>query len=202
MVCVCKSFCMEWNKTGQVCEEHTGLFDTWNPDERQCNQWAEYSFNGEIVSCTGFRCLLTCSDTDTSYAKYGIQTAQQFDTSLNDEDESFGPPSIHINHIGHNIKNAEADFASGTHWNGCVSYHANDLAIMLVNPPLFMFILSYAEEYHIELFANLIHTVMNLALQRILKHVIESCEEVTELVKTHIPELIKPHFCWKSWWCR
>ena len=66
---------------------------------------------------------------------------------------------------------------------------------MLVNASLFMFILSYAEEYHIELFANLIHTVMNLALQRILKHVIESCEEVTELVKTHIRELIKPHFC-------
>ena len=35
---------------------------------------------------------------------------------------------------------------------------------------------------------------MNLALQRILKHVIESCEEVAELVKTDIPELKKPHF--------
>ena len=79
------------------------------------NHCTEYSFDGEMVSCTGFRCLLTCSDTDTSYAKYGIQTAQQFGTALSDEDESFGPPSIHINHIGHNIKNAEAYFKSGTH---------------------------------------------------------------------------------------
>ena len=52
-----------------------------------------------------------------------------------------------------------------------------------------VFIVSYAEEYHIQLFANLIHTVMNLALQRILKHVIESCGEVAELVKTDISEL-------------
>ena len=35
---------------------------------------------------------------------------------------------------------------------------------------------------------------MNLALQRILKYFIESCEEVAELVKTDIPELRKPHF--------
>ena len=35
---------------------------------------------------------------------------------------------------------------------------------------------------------------MNLALQRILKHVIESCEEVAELVKTDISELRKSHF--------
>ena len=33
MAPVCKSFCRECIKTGQVCEEHTGLFDTWNPDE-------------------------------------------------------------------------------------------------------------------------------------------------------------------------
>ena len=108
MVRVCKKFCRECIKTGQVCEEHTGLFDTWNPDKRQCNQCAEYCFNGEVVSCARFRCLLTCSDMDTSYAKFGIQTAQQFDSALNDEDESFGLPSIHINYVGHNIKNAEA----------------------------------------------------------------------------------------------
>ena len=35
---------------------------------------------------------------------------------------------------------------------------------------------------------------MNLARQRILRHVIESCEEVAELVETDIPELRKPHF--------
>ena len=57
-----------------------------------------------------------------------------------------------------------------------------------------MFMVSYADQYYIELFANLIHTVMNLALQRILKHDIQSCEEVAELVKTDIPELRKPHF--------
>ena len=67
---------------------------------------------------------------DASYVKFGIQTAEQFDTALNDEDESFGPPSIHIHHIGHNIKNAEASLEIGTHWNGNVSYDANDLAIM------------------------------------------------------------------------
>ena len=72
---------------------------------------------------------------DTSYAKFGIQTAQQFDTALNDEDEGFGPPSIHINDIGHNIKNAEASSERGMHWNGSVSYDANDLAIMLASPP-------------------------------------------------------------------
>ena len=195
MACVRKRFCRERIKTGQVCEEHTGLYDTWNPDERQCNQCAEYSFNGEMVSCTRFRCLLTCSDMDKSYAKFGIQIAQQFDTALNDEDESFGPPSIHINDIGHNIKNAEASLERGMHWNGSVSYDANDLAIMLASPPSGdVYIVSYAEEYHIQLFANLIHTVKNLALQRILKHVTESCEEVAELVKTDIPELRKPHF--------
>ena len=41
---------------------------------------------------------------DTSYAKFGIQTAQQFDTALSDEDQSFRPPSIHVHDIGHNIK--------------------------------------------------------------------------------------------------
>ena len=72
---------------------------------------------------------------DASYAKFGIQTAQQFDTALNDEDESFGLPSVHINHIGHNIKDTEASLERGTHWNGSVSYDANDLAIMLAIPP-------------------------------------------------------------------
>ena len=72
---------------------------------------------------------------DTSYAKFGIQTAQQFGTALNDEHESFGPPSTHIHDIGQNIKNAEASLKRGTHWNGSVSYDANDLAIMLANPP-------------------------------------------------------------------
>ena len=57
-----------------------------------------------------------------------------------------------------------------------------------------MFIVNYAEKYHIDLFANLIHTVINLALQRMLKHVIESCEEVAELVKTDISELRKLYF--------
>ena len=70
---------------------------------------------------------------DTSYAKFGIQTAQQFDTALNDEDQNFGPPSIHINHIDHNIKNAEVSLERGTHWNGSVSYDANHFAIMLAN---------------------------------------------------------------------
>ena len=135
MARVCKSFCRECIKTGQVCEEHTGLFDTWNPDERLCKHCTEYSFNGEMVSCARFRCLLTCSDMDTSYAKFGIQTAQQFDTALSDEDESFGPPSVHISRIGHNIKNAEASLERDTQWNGSVSYAANDLAIMLANPP-------------------------------------------------------------------
>ena len=135
MARVYKILCRESIKTGQVCEEHTGLFDTWNPDERQCNQSAEYSFNGEMVSCTRFICLSTCSDMDTSYAKFGIQTAQQFDTALNDEDESLEPPSIHINHNGHNIKNAEASLERGTHWNGSVFYDADNLAIMLTNPP-------------------------------------------------------------------
>ena len=41
-----------------------------------------------------------------------------------------------------------------------------------------MVIVNYAEEYHIELFANLMHTVMNLAFPKISKHAIESCEEV------------------------
>ena len=72
---------------------------------------------------------------DTSYAKFGIQTTQQFDTALNDEDKSSGPPSIHIDHIGHNIKSAEAYLKRGMHWNGSVPYNANDLAIMLANPP-------------------------------------------------------------------
>ena len=49
-------------------------------------------------------------DMDTSYAKFGIKTAQHFDTTVNDENESFGPPSIHIHDIGHNIKTAEASF--------------------------------------------------------------------------------------------
>ena len=55
-------------------------------------------------------------------------------TALSDEDESFGPPSIHIHDIGHNIKHAEASLKRGTLWNGSVSYDANDLAIMLANP--------------------------------------------------------------------
>ena len=50
MARVCKSFCRECIKTGQVCEEHTGLFDTWNLDEHQCNQCTEYSFNGNSSS--------------------------------------------------------------------------------------------------------------------------------------------------------
>ena len=99
---VCKSFLQGMYQTWSgFCEEHAGLFDTWNPDERQSDQCAEYSFNGEIVSCKRFKCLLTCSDMDTSLAEFVIQTAQQFTTFLNDEDKSFGPLSIHIHNIGH-----------------------------------------------------------------------------------------------------
>ena len=82
----------------------------------------------------------------------------------------------------------------GTHCNGSVSYDANDLAIMLANPT------------SDDIYSKLCRGVSNraicqfdrhsdkLALQRILKHVIESCEEVAELMKTDIPELRKPYF--------
>ena len=57
-----------------------------------------------------------------------------------------------------------------------------------------MFVVSYAEEYHIELFTNLIDTVMNWLFRECQSNVIEICEEVAELVKTDILELRRPYF--------
>ena len=64
---LCQYMCIDCFRNKRICENHDGLFDTWNPDGRPCVGCAEKSFNGEELECIRLHAIISCSDMDPTY---------------------------------------------------------------------------------------------------------------------------------------
>ena len=102
---LCQYMCIDCFRNKRICENHDGLFDTWNPDGRPCVGCAEKSFNGEELQCIRLHAIISCSDMDPTNARYGKDISVRFD-QLDDIDNQ-NWPLFHVHDFGHNLKNAE-----------------------------------------------------------------------------------------------
>ena len=82
----------------------------------------------EGVFCERLINLLTISDMDPAYEKYGKAVRTSHSARL-EEVSSVRP--FHIHDVAHNQKNAEASLTRGTHFDGNCIYDATDLVILL-----------------------------------------------------------------------
>ena len=133
--------------------------------------------------------MISCSDMDPSYEKYGKSVSTDFTESLNsNHDDS---DVIHIHGIRHNIKNAEASLERGSHFDGETVYDSSDIAVLMAN---------LNGEHYQTLNGGISHRANlhfdkqsdELSLQRISSQVIDSCKEVGQQIKTEVPEIRKP----------
>ncbi|XP_066934637.1 uncharacterized protein [Clytia hemisphaerica] len=180
----CESFCHDCFQKKMVCAKHEDLYDTWNPDNRPCLQCLHSK-----KRCTRFKVLVSVSDMDPSYEKYGKAVSFTFEEFL--AGNKLG--TLHLHDIGHNIKNAEASLERGTQFDGHYSYDSVDLAVVLSSVD--------QEDYHF-LNAGLSHRAVlqydkqsdELSLQRISANVTKSLFKVKTILKTDIPEQRRPWF--------
>ena len=100
---------------------------------------------------------------------------------------------MHIHDIGHKVKNGQAALERGTHFDFEHCYEATDFSLVM---------LSCSTEIADRMNKGVSHAALGqfdkhsdeYSLQRISSAVIESCQEVSELVRTDIPELRRPWF--------
>lgn len=187
----CKVMCKDCMKSRSVCGIHKDIYDSWKPDSRPCERCAEEIISKQQnIACCRFKTIISCSDMDPSYEKYGKSVSKDFTESLNSNDDS---DVIHIHDIGHNIKNAEASLERGTHFDGETVYESSDIAVLMAN---------LDGEHYQRLNSGISHRAVlqfdkqsdELSLQRISSQVIDSCKEVGQLIKTEVPEIRRPWF--------
>ena len=130
----CITFCAECFSNKEVCQEHRELYDDiWQCDARPCEFCARKIKNGSEVTCIRFRVMLSISDQDSAYEKFG----HMISTSLEDflaGNRTLSYPFCHIHDIGHNLKNSQASLDRGTHFDGEHIYDSTDLALLTTVP--------------------------------------------------------------------
>ena len=136
--------------------------------------------------------MSSISDQDPAYHKFG----QEISISLEDFLNGFGEfdfPFFHFHDIGHQIKNAQASLERGTHFDGTNSYDATDLVLTLS---------ATNDETSTLMNKGLLHAALGQldkhsdehALQRVSFSVIEACSCVSSIVRTEVPDLLRPWF--------
>ena len=68
---VCKKFCKDCFSGSAICKAHEGIYDTWNCDKRPCESCNEKIKNGDAITYTRSRILLSISDQESAYEKFG-----------------------------------------------------------------------------------------------------------------------------------
>ena len=188
----CNVMCKDCMKSKSVCGIHKEVYDTWKPDSRLCERCAEEIISKhENITCGRFKTMISCSNMDPSYEKYGKSVSTDFTESLNSNHDDSGV--IHIHDIGHNIKNAETSLERGTHFDGETVYDSSDIAVLMAN---------LNGEHYQRLNGGISHRAIlqfnkksdELSLQRISSQVIDSCKEVGQQIKKEFPEIRRPWF--------
>ena len=189
---VCNAFCKDCFLNKAICHIHVGIYDTWNCDERPCESCIGRIRTGEDITCTRARILLSISDQESAYEKFGKEISTSVE-SFRDGDGPLQFPFYHIHDIGHQVKNAQASLERGTHFDGRHSYDSTDLSLLL----------SSAKDDVVErMLKGVSHKAISQldkhsdeqSLQRVSESVINACGEVEKLVRTDIPELRRPWF--------
>ena len=83
---VCNNFCKDCFSGRAICKAHEGIYDTWNCDKRQCESCNEKIKNGDAITCTRSRILLSISNQESAYEKFGQGVSQTFQLSRFDRD--------------------------------------------------------------------------------------------------------------------
>ena len=176
-----------------MCQEHRELYDDiWQCDARPCEFCARKIKNGSEVTCIRFRVMLSISDQDSAYEKFG----HMISTSLEDflaGNGTLSYPFCHIHDIGHNFKNSQASLDRGTHIDGEHIYDSTDHALLLTTAPDDVVQIMCKGISH-KAIAQLDKHSDEQSLQRVSSEIIEACSEVSKLIKTEVPELRRPWF--------
>ena len=185
---VCKNFCLDCFSNKTVCDNHKDLYDcTWQCDEHPCEHCMRLIQNGTDVICRRFRVMLSIYDQDPAYEKFGHLISTSL-TDFLDGNGSLSYPFYHIHDIGHNLKNSQASLDRGTHFDGKHCYDSTDLAILLT---------TVSDEVVQTMSKGISHKAISQldkhsdeqSLQRVSDEVIEACSDISELIRTDVPEL-------------
>jgi len=114
-------FCKDCFSNKGICHIHDGIYDTWKCDERPCESCIGRIRTGDDITCTRAHILLSISDQESAYEKFGKEISTS-DESFGDGDGPLQFLFYHIHDIGHQVKNAQASFERGTHFDGRHSY--------------------------------------------------------------------------------
>ena len=97
---VCNAFCKDCFSNKAICHVHDGIYDIWNCDERPCEFCIERIRTGEEITCTRARILLSISDQESAYEKFGKEISTSVE-AFRDGDGPLQFPFYHIHDIGH-----------------------------------------------------------------------------------------------------
>ena len=128
------------------------------------------------LCCIRFRVHFSISNQDPVYDKYSSEISIPLQSYLDGEGK-YPWPYYHIHDIGHHMKNAQASLERGPH------FKADDQTFKLFSKGLSHAALAELDKHSDE------H-----AIQRASRYVIQACNQTSSLVRTDIPELIRPWF--------
>ena len=95
--------------------KHDCLYDDWNSDCRPYGSLMAAIKGGNNVLCKRFRVLFSISDHVSAYEKLGKEISQKL-TEYLAEKSTFLFSVVHIHDIGYQVKNSQAAFERGTHF--------------------------------------------------------------------------------------
>ena len=188
---VCKNFCLDCFSNKTVCDNHKDLYDcAWQCDECPCEHCMRLIQNGTDVICRRFRVMLSISDQDPAYEKFGHLISTSL-TDFLDGNGSLSYPFYHIHDIGHNLKNSQTSLDRGTHFDGKHCYDSTDLAILLTTA-LDEVVQTMSKGISHKAISQLDKHSDEQSLQRVSDEVIEECSDISKLIRTDVPELRRP----------
>ena len=189
----CDSFCKDCFVNKAVCAERKDLFTEWQCDIRPCVRCVRLLQQGnQSTHCLRFRVLVSISDQDSTHEKYGKSVSYSLQEFLNGQSPlSF--PYFHFHDIGYHLKNAQASLERGTLFDGKYSFDATDILLSLITSK---------DDVFEKISSGLAHAALGQfdkhsdehALQRISKNVTKGLTDIGSIVKTDIPEVLRPWF--------